>query len=104
MPTRPPLESFMKPAGGGERPPLSSFFITAKPEAPVEQAPKEGMLKKTGKALIQSERGFGESIAGAIAPQTKEFEGAQEGQRLLFDRAEAVAKLIKEKKSRGEDT
>ena len=44
-----------------------------------------GITKKVGGFIAKSEVEFGKDIAGAIIPQTKEFQGFQESRQGLMD-------------------
>lgn len=79
-----------------------SQMESAEEETPITE--EKSIPRKIGEALISSERGFGESIAGAIQPflgATKEAEQSKAGLEKL---RQSTLKLIQEKKKRGEDT
>lgn len=93
-----------------------SLFDKAKaiaPAAPVAPVVEEkpatfgekvmGVAKKVGKAVIQSEQRFGESIADAIFAPTA-VKQIEEQQKVSADTTQKLINRIKEKRAKGEDT
>src|SRR5574343_382266 len=69
--------------------------------------PQESMMGNIGKALIKSETGFGQSIAGAIGGAFPSLVGKGEvdtANQLAEQVKQNTLKAIKEKQARGEDT
>lgn len=72
------------------------------PETPTPE--KKGIFRKIGETLISSERGFGESITGAIQPFLKTTKEAEDSGANLEKLRQSTLKLIQEKRKKGEDT
>lgn len=97
-------ESNIKPAGPGVS---ESLFDKAQDtvtptRTPQKSGKKESLLKRAGKFLIESERGFGESVAGAIFAPTalRQIEGQQKKQKETQDK---LLKELRRKRKKGED-
>lgn len=78
-----------------------------KPIIPVQTTPtkpKKNILSKIGSFLISSEKKFGESIAGAIIPQTESFKEVKKSEDIVRDLQDRTIQKIKEKREKGEDT
>ena len=85
----------------------NSGRVLGQVQQPLGQAQPEkekGFFSRLGSSLIQSEKGLGESIAGAIIPLTKSQKTINEVQQRNFERQSEVLQLIKEKQAKGEDT
>lgn len=68
------------------------------------QAPKKkGFFQKVGEGLIKSEKGFGESIAGAIIPFTKTQKTLEEARANSEQTQAQLIKRIQEGREKGED-
>src|SRR3990167_9244556 len=71
------------------------------------ELPKQSMLGAIGSSLIKSEKGFGQSIAGAIGGVFPSFaggKGIEEANRLHREVQNNVLQAIKDKRAKGEDT
>lgn len=71
------------------------------------ELPKQSVLGSIGGALIKSEKGFGQSIAGAIGgafPSAAGGDAVASANKLTEQVKQNVFKAIKEKRAKGEDT
>ena len=85
---------------------LSEEKIQALAYANGYSLPKKGFLRRTGEALTQSTRRFGQSLAGALGSTalSSERKGLEETNQRARDVQTNLMRTIKEKRAKGEDT